>query len=170
MQTTQNHWIECPSRLCQEAILLACQLSRPGKTSLYNGILACIIRATPFPCDNDSPIAVKLRPWASLWCFPLTFVDLTLPFLAARTSSPLLFEAIPTTFIRMVSQMGLLTLVRSEGSSTPVTSSESAIKLFKVSTVISAADSAACSRRNYIEASDYDREVNKMSGEISLSD
>jgi hypothetical protein len=53
--------------------------------------------------------------------------------------------------MRIFSHNGLLTLERSGSSSASLSSSESAMKLVTVSAVISAADSAACSLKNYTQ-------------------
>jgi threonine/homoserine efflux transporter RhtA len=144
MHTTQNHWMECPSRLCQEAILLACQLPKPGKTSLYCGMLACMILATPFPSDNNSPLTFKLTCCTCLLCFPLTLGAQMLPFFLPG-------DDISTASIRIFSHICLLPLEGSGSSSASLSSSESATKSVTVSAVISAADSAACSLRNYTQ-------------------
>lgn len=151
MHTTQSHWIECPSRLCQEATLLACQLSKPGKTSLYIGIFDSIILATSFPCDNNSPFASKLACCKCLLFFPLTFGTQALPLLEgmSRSSEYFPWDDFSTTFLKIFSHRVLFHSVLSGSSSTSLSSSESATKSFTVSAVISAADNAACSLRNW---------------------
>lgn len=142
MHTTDSHRMVCPSILCQDATLLACQLSNPGKTSLYIGILACIILETPFSCNN-SPSIFKPTCCTCLLCFPLTLGCQALPFLLSKEASKF------TVFVMILSHMGLRPLEISGSSSASLSSSESAMKSFTVSAVISAAESAACSLKNY---------------------
>lgn len=111
IHTTQNHWTECPSSLSQDATLEARQFSKPGSTSLYIGILASIISATPFPCDNNSPLAFRLTCCICLLWFPFNLGTLTLPFSILKTSSSLNFEDDNfITFLKIFSHVNLLPL------------------------------------------------------------
>lgn len=149
MHTTHNHWMECPSIWCQEAIFWACQLSKPGKTSLYLGMLTWIILATWFPCSNISPSPSKLSCRTCLLCFPLTLGVQTLPFLLWRTTSLLSGVEISTPFTNIFPLVGLEPLVPSDSSSYSLSPSESVTKSLTASAVISASEHAACSLRNY---------------------
>lgn len=150
MHTTQNHLMDRPSRLCQEATLAACQLSKPGRTSLYIGTLACIISAIPFPWDNNSPLTFKLNCCTFVLCFPLTLGVLLL-FPTCRRSPWIFFiEENSATFINIFFHMDPLSLEESENDfSNSLSTSTSATKLFTVSAVISVAESAACSLKNW---------------------
>lgn len=148
MHTTHNHWIECPSWLCQEATLLVFQLSKPGKTSLHVGMLRCFILATPFPCVRGFSDS-KFTFCTCLLCFPLTLGTWVLPFWGWKTSLGLFIEDdISTKFMRNLSHTDLPPLEWREASSKLLSTSEFAIKSLTVSAVISAADSAACSLKN----------------------
>ena len=107
-------------------------------------MLACIILATPFPSENNSPLTFKLACCTCLLCFPLTLGTQILPFFPSGDDTP-------TAFIRIFSHIGLLALEGSGSSSASLSSSESAMKSITVSAVISAADSAACSLKNYTQ-------------------
>lgn len=146
MHTTDNHWMECPSTLCQEAIFWACQLSKPGRTSLYFGMLTWIILATWSPCSSISPLPFKLTGCTCLLCFPLTLGDQTLPFLLWRTIPLLSGVDISTPFTNV---FPCLCLEPFDSSSDSLSPSESVTKSLIASVVISAAERAACSLRNY---------------------
>lgn len=149
MHTTESQRMECPSILCQDATLLACQLSKPGKTSLYIGTSGGIILETPFPCDNSPPI-FKLACCTGLLCFPFTLGYQALPFFLQKEPSKFPPGADNSTrFVRILFHMGLNRLEIAGSSSASLSSSESAMKSFTVSAVISAADRAACSLKNY---------------------
>lgn len=149
MHTADNHWMECPSILCHEAILWACQLSKPGRTSLYFGLLTWIILATWFPCSIMSPLPFKFTWCTCLLCFPLTLGVQALPFLLWRTDSLLSEVDISTPFNNIFPLLCLELLEPFDSFSDSLSSSESLTKSLTASVVISAAESAACSLRNY---------------------
>uniref|UniRef100_A0A2P2MT60 Rela-spot homolog family protein n=1 Tax=Rhizophora mucronata TaxID=61149 RepID=A0A2P2MT60_RHIMU len=143
MHAIQNHWMECPSRLCQEATLLARQLSRPGKTSWFDGIFTCTIFATPFPWNNKPSLASKLT-FCKYLLHPLILGTLVLPFFLFK-KSPKLFSGygFSTAFMKIFSHRYLFCFPLSDISSASLFPSESAMKSFTVSTLISVADGAA---------------------------
>lgn len=141
--------MECPSILCQEAIFCACQLSKPGRTSLYLGMLTWIIFATRFPCSNVSPFPLKLSRCTCLLCFPLTLGIQTLPFLLWRTVSFLVDVDISSPFTNVLPHGYLEPLEPFDSSSDSLSPSESVTKSLTASVVISEAERAACSLRNY---------------------
>lgn len=149
IHTTDNHWMECPSILCQEAIFWACQLSKPGRTSLYLGMLTWIIFATRFPCSNISPLPLKLSCCTCLLCFPLTLGIQALPLLLWRTVSLLPKVDISAPFTNILPHVYLEPLEPFDSSSDSLSPSESVTKSLTASVVISAAERAACSLRNY---------------------
>ena len=150
IQTTESHWIEWPSLLCQNAILAACQLPKPGSTSLYVGILACIILAIPFPCDNTSPVVFKLTCCICLLCFPLT-LGYWIPVWNWIGLPRIFLDDTCITLLRIFSHVFLVPLEHSE-TSTSSSSSDLAANSFTESSVISSAESAACSHKNWKDA------------------
>lgn len=142
MQTTENHWMECPSIWCQEAIFWVCQLSKPGRISLYLVFNRTIWPAW-FPGSSNSSLPFKPT---CLLCFPLTLGVQMLP-LPLGWSPP--EDEAPTPFTNVFPGNGLKLFKPFNGSSDSLSPSESATKSLTASVVISTAESAACSLRNY---------------------
>lgn len=144
MQTTQSHWIELPSMLCQAAILLVCQLSKPGRTSLGLAVLAIINLVISLSRDDIFHLFVEFECCTFLLCFPLTFGAARAPVGSLSSSGVLGGDKVS----KMISDIGLLTVEKSKGFSCTSSFSESAIKSYIEFVVISSADNAACSLKN----------------------
>lgn len=147
MHIIDSHWMECPSALCHDMTLLVCQLSMLGNTSVYLERSAYIILATTLPFSSISPSDDKFTFCMCLLCLPLILGVWTLLFWNGMSA---LFVEIKSVELEW-SSCGI-TFWMSDTSVNfccLLSSSDSAMKSLTDSSVISYADSAACSLRNW---------------------
>lgn len=144
----QSHWTELPSVLCQPEILPDFQWSKPGKTSLQVELPGCINSLKLSPRIVEWPLILMPKSLTVLFCFPLTFVW---TLLTGKKPSLLLLTKNNLSELNIFSQLNLLSsfLVLGSESSLSLSSSRSATKLLTASAVISAAERAACSLKNW---------------------